>query len=424
MITVVGLGTEKGDLTQKGKAAIKKAKCIVSRHKDRRSTACATDICDGATTYEELSSRIAAFLREQNEKVGDVVYIVFGNGYTDGALIYLKPEEYTVIPGVSEYGGKSPSFALCEISAYEARDKKVFDTTQDLMIYQIDGASVAADLKLNIMEWYDAEKEVIFTDKGKSEKLPLCAIDGKKKYYSASLFIAGEPNFLNKKRFDIIDLLDLLDRLMAPDGCPWDRVQTHESIRTSLLEEAYEAVDAIDKKDFDNLEEEIGDVLMQVVFHSNLARKEGEFTLGDVITRLCSKLISRHTHVFGENKAGDALDALEFWEKAKAKEKNCDSLQGQLSRLPDSFPSTFLAQKIIKKSNKAGANITAQDVKEKLKKALNSDDLGTVLALADIYCALLGADVEVEANKKLKEIESKAISLDERGELLRLKDEL
>ena len=424
MITVVGLGTERGDLTQKGKAAIKKAKYVFSRAKDRRAAACAKDVCPAATTYEEVNASIAEFLRDKAKEFGDVAYLVYGNGFTDGALGFLTDGEYTVIPGVSEYGGKRPSFALCEMSAYEAAERKVFDTTRDLMIYQIDGASVAADVKLNLIEWYDPERQVVFTDKGKSETIPLYALDMRKKYYCGALFIAGEPDFLAKKRFDLVDLLNVLDRLMAPDGCPWDRVQTHESIRTSLLEEAYEAVDAIDKKDFENLEEEIGDVLMQVVFHCNLARKEGEFTFGDVITHLCDKLITRHTHVFGSNKASDAEGALDFWEKAKAKEKHYDSLCGQLSRLPDSFPSTFLAQKIAKKANKAGANITAEEVKKKLKEALSSDDLGAILALADIYCALMGADCEVEANKKLKEIENKAIRLDENGNLAALKDEL
>lgn len=112
-------------------------------------------------------------------------------------------------------------------------------------------------------------------------------------------------------------LNEIMETLLGENGCPWDRAQTHESLSPCLLEEAQEAVDAITAGDMDNLCEELGDVLLQVVFHAKMAQKAGIFTLDDVISRLCGKLIDRHTHVFGDEKAASAQDALRIWQKNK-----------------------------------------------------------------------------------------------------------
>ena len=113
------------------------------------------------------------------------------------------------------------------------------------------------------------------------------------------------------------ELNRIMETLLAPDGCPWDREQTHESLRENMLEEAQEAVDAINAGDMANLQEELGDVLLQVVFHAKLAEKAGIFTLDDVIRGLCTKLVGRHTHVFGGEKAASAEEALQIWQKNK-----------------------------------------------------------------------------------------------------------
>ena len=112
-------------------------------------------------------------------------------------------------------------------------------------------------------------------------------------------------------------LLALMDTLLGEKGCPWDKEQTHESIRPNMLEEAYEAVQVIDSKDMDSLCEELGDVLLQVLFHAKIAEKNGMFTIYDVMKKLSDKLISRHTHVFGDDTALTAEDALQLWKKNK-----------------------------------------------------------------------------------------------------------
>ena len=165
--------------------------------------------------------------------------------------------------------------------------------------------------------------------------------------------VPGE-NSLFKARYSDGDLVHVMNRLTAEDGCPWDRAQTHESIRINAVEEAYELCEAIDGGDVDNMREEVGDLMLQAVFHSDIAERAGEFTRLDVIDELVHKLVTRHTHIFGENKASSADEALAAWENAKAVEKKAESLQRQLERIPDVFPALLRAQKIIKKLVKGG----------------------------------------------------------------------
>ena len=111
-------------------------------------------------------------------------------------------------------------------------------------------------------------------------------------------------NFQVAEPYRMDDLLNIMELLRSPGGCPWDRAQTHQSIRANMLEEAYEAAEAIDRMDMDNLREELGDVLLQVVFHSAMAREAGRFTFADVVDGICKKLVFRHPHVFGTAEAG------------------------------------------------------------------------------------------------------------------------
>ena len=117
-------------------------------------------------------------------------------------------------------------------------------------------------------------------------------------------------------------LLQIMDKLLAPDGCPWDKEQTHESLRPYLLEECNEAIEAIDNKDMPALCEELGDVLLQVVFHAKLAQKAGAFTMDDVVQGIADKLVSRHSHIFGEDTAKTAEEVKLLWEINKQKERD------------------------------------------------------------------------------------------------------
>ena len=150
----------------------------------------------------------------------------------------------------------------------------------------------------------------------------------------------------------VAELARIADRLRAPDGCPWDREQTHATLRPFLLEEAYEALDALDAGDPAKLREELGDLLFQVVIHAQLAREEGEFDLGDVARLLSEKLVRRHPHVF-EGKAIEG-DVLSQWEKIKRAEKPKDDRTSILDGIPAALPSLFRAERLQERIERVG----------------------------------------------------------------------
>jgi len=145
-----------------------------------------------------------------------------------------------------------------------------------------------------------------------------------------------------------------MELLRAPGGCPWDRAQTHASIRRNLLEEAYEAAEAIDQDDPVHLKEELGDVLLQVVFHAQLAQEEGAFTFDDVVDGVCKKLIFRHPHVFGTADARGPEGALASWEAQKREEKAQKTTGDALDAVARSLPALMRAEKLQDKAAKAG----------------------------------------------------------------------
>lgn len=156
------------------------------------------------------------------------------------------------------------------------------------------------------------------------------------------------------KNYTINDLLEIMETLRGENGCPWDRAQTHQSIKKSMIEECYEAIDALDSGDDHAFANELGDVLLQVVFHAQLAKERNAFDFDDVVNEICTKLITRHTHVFGKDKAVSAEEALGQWEKNKKKEKNLDTYTAMLSDVPHYLPALMRSEKIQKKAGSTG----------------------------------------------------------------------
>ncbi len=161
-------------------------------------------------------------------------------------------------------------------------------------------------------------------------------------------------NFEYKDAYGIKDLEEIVRILRAPGGCPWDALQTHQSIRRNFLEEAYEVAEAIDEGSSDHLMEELGDVLLQVVFHARIEQEAGRFDLNDVANRVCEKLIFRHPHVFGQVKAADSNEVLANWETLKRKEKGQASHTDALNSVARSLPALWRAEKVQNKASKAG----------------------------------------------------------------------
>ena len=189
-------------------------------------------------------------------------------------------------------------------------------------------------------------------------------------------------DFQFKETYTISDLLEIMRLLRAPDGCPWDRVQTHESIRKNFIEETYEVVDAIDKSDYDLMREELGDVLMQVIFHSLMEEEAGRFNFDDVCDEVCKKLIIRHPHVFGNVNAETPDEVLRNWDAIKMQSKSQKKIVESVDDVPRSLPALMRAQKVQKRSAQSGMDFKdAADASKKVEEELS--ELRDAIAASD-----------------------------------------
>ena len=175
-------------------------------------------------------------------------------------------------------------------------------------------------------------------------------------------------NFVRKPQYGYEDLLEIIRLLRSEDGCPWDKAQTHQSIRRGLLEEAYEAAEAIDNDDPVLLKEELGDVLMQVVFHTVIEEERGRFDMEKVCREVCEKLVFRHPNIFASSAAENA--GINSWDALKNKEKGRTTLADELNTVPATLPALMYAQKMQKRAARKGAFAqTAEDAAAALKAA-------------------------------------------------------
>ena len=218
-------------------------------------------------------------------------------------------------------------------------------------------------------------------------------------------------NFPSKEQYDADDLRQIVEILRGENGCPWDRVQTHQTLRRNLLEESAELCEAIDRADPAMMREELGDVWLQVIFHASLEEQAGRFTLDDVADAECRKLISRHAHVFGNAKAADAAQALQVWEEQKRSEKHQKTPGEAMDAVCRTLPALWRAEKVQKKAALGGTDRTdPRDVMsairgcaEELDTAIGSGDSAAIrsslgeLLFQTVYAARLTATDPEEA---------------------------
>ena len=228
-------------------------------------------------------------------------------------------------------------------------------------------------------------------------------------------------NFEFKEKYAIEDLLKIMEILRGPGGCPWDAEQTHESIKTGFIEETYEVIEAINKKDKDLLQEELGDVLLQVVFHSEIEKEAGAFDFSDVTDGVCKKLIERHPHVFGEVKVSGTDEVLSNWDDIKRKSKGQKTQGSSMLKVPKELPALMRAQKLQSKAKKAGFDwddmsgafeALESEIKE-LKVAVGEkdadaieDEFGDVL----FSCVNIARFIDVDAEQSLSRANDKFMS--------------
>lgn len=221
-------------------------------------------------------------------------------------------------------------------------------------------------------------------------------------------------DFEFKPTYSMEDLLEIMRILRLPDGCPWDKEQTHESIKKNFIEETYEVVEAINKNDSHLLCEELGDVLMQVVFHAQIENEKGVFDFSDVTDGVCKKLIERHPHVFSDVKVNSTDEVLTNWDAIKSKSKNRKSGTDKMLSVPRELPALMRAQKLQEKAKKCGFDWddirgAIDKIKEEtaeLEKAIDSSDsknaeeeLGDILFSAVNAARFMKVDAEETLTK-------------------------
>ena len=231
--------------------------------------------------------------------------------------------------------------------------------------------------------------------------------------YLTSVYI---PKNLDNKK-DVHDLVNLIRTLRSEDGCPWDREQTHESIKNQLLEECYEVMDAIEKDDIDLLIEELGDVLLHVIFHAVIGEEDGYFNLSEVVDGVCNKMIYRHPHVFSNAMADTSEDVLKNWDDIKSQEKKFNTISEEIDAIANALPALLKAHKVQKKAARVGFDFenaleAAAKVQEELNEILNEynsnnmeriiDEVGDLLFACVNLARLLKVDEEEALNKASK----------------------
>lgn len=208
-------------------------------------------------------------------------------------------------------------------------------------------------------------------------------------------------DFEFKENYTLDDLRLIMKILRSEGGCPWDREQTHDSIKMNIIEEAYEVLEAIDCRSGEMLKEELGDLLLQVVFHSRIEEENGGFNFDDVADGICKKLIVRHPHVFGDLSVSDSDEVLKNWDSIKKKTKNQDTFGDTLKSVPKVFPALMRAEKLGKRASRAGVTRNEEVCKNALIQAVASldkgctrEDLGKILFCTANLAAVMGEDAE------------------------------
>ena len=307
------------------------------------------------------------------------------------------------------FGHLSGQELLTEMPANRLR--AIYDTEALYAITEIDSQITASEVKLTLSEYYPDEYEVYFAlpAPGGGYEIRtrrLFELDRMKEYDAASVLLVPPAKDMDLPRHSVEGLMQVMRRLRAPGGCPWDAEQTHESLKKSLLEECYEVIDAIDRRDADDLCEELGDLLLQIAFHVVIEEEHAAFTLRDVATGIANKMIFRHPHVFGSVHVENSDEVLVNWEKLKKQEKHQESVASAMDSVPKSFPSLLRAYKIQKKAADVGFDFDSAEeampkVHEEADEVMEAIAAGDRAQIEDEIGDLFFAAVNVARLKKV-----------------------
>lgn len=354
-------------------------------------------IYDSKDEFIDVYENIALDLAKEAKKYGEINYFVPGNPMIAEKTVEILLKDDTIdtviISGMSfiepmlQLVKRDPISGLKIIDGAEFK-KTLIDINTDIIITQTYNMRILGQIKLVISEIYGDEYEIYYIDSAgvkeqeKIEKLPIYLLDRVESVGPLTSIYIPRVEEKNKEIFDFNDLVDIMDVLRGEDGCPWDIKQTHESLRDEMIEEAFELVNAINNEDYDNIVEELGDVLLQVVFHSKIGEDEGTFNLVEVTTELVKKLIYRHPHIFSENKVVNSDKVLYNWDSVKDAQKNYKSKTEKMNDITQNLPELSKSYKIQKIAKEVGfdwpsidgsINKLYEEAKE-LEDAIEEDD--------------------------------------------------
>ncbi|MCC6383101.1 MAG: nucleoside triphosphate pyrophosphohydrolase, partial [Dehalococcoidia bacterium] len=422
-IEVVGLGPGGPQLlTEKTRALLASERPVLLRTRHHPTVAAldpehrwadCDDLYESGMAFAELYAAIAARVLARGRS-GALVYAVPGHplvaeesvamllrqAQVAGVALRLHPAVSFADAAAVALGRDLSGTQLCDALALR------IDAQRPALISQVFDRDTATGLKLALLEVYPPEHEVtllhaVGSAEEEARRLPLAELDHGATGYLDALFVPPLAPEADVRRFD--GLWAIVERLHAPEGCPWDREQTHASLRPHLLEESYEALEAIDSGDPARLAEELGDVLLQVLMHAAVAQREGTFGLADVVEQIARKLVRRHPHVFGETEARNAEEVYRNWEALKQAEKPRSSV---LEGVPASLPALAASQSIQGRARRVGFDWPdVEGPLEKLREEVEEfaradgaeareDEFGDILFVLANVAQRLGVDAE------------------------------
>ena len=427
MITVVGLGRKQGDLTMDGKSAIESADVVVVKSARthmadavetiRNDAIFCDDLYEQSDDFDSLNQAIISRLKSFGNK--KVVFCVVGEGADDTTVQQMKGVK--VIPGVGLHSSVVSNGLLPSTVVYTAQDFIGAPHVLPLptVVKCIDDKYIASEVQLRLLSAFEPETEVVFCCKNTVKKIALSELTKQRFDYQATLYIKPRP-LTERKVFDYYDCVDIMTVLCSENGCPWDRAQTHKSIIKNVIEEAYELADALEKEDLDHVVEELGDLLMQVIFHLEIAHNDGEFEPDAVYTALCRKLIDRHPHVFGEVVAKDADESLSVWDSQKLKEHKIKGTAENVLDVSRGMSALMRSQKVQSRASKGGYEFSelaqiVDKVKEELDELLTASEADRQMEGGDLLFAcvnllrLLDVDAETALLKSTEKFVNRVV---------------
>ena len=342
---------------------------------------------ESSENFDEVYKNIANDIINKYEAESELVYAVPGHPLVAEKSVFnvidlcdKKGIKYEIVPAVSFIDAMMDALKIDPIEGLKVIDafdinNQILDKRIGTIITQVYNNLIASEVKLRLLDYYNDDTEIYYVraagivGEESIRKIPIYELDMQEDIdYLTSIYIPRDLK--NKKDFN--DLVDIIDTLRGEDGCPWDMEQTHESIKNELLEEAYEVIDAINNDDIDSMIEELGDVLLHVVFHSSIGKDDGYFNIYDVISAICNKMVYRHPHVFGDKEVASSEEVLKNWEEIKKTEKDFETITEEMNAIAKALPSLIKAHKIQKKAARVGFDWDKiEDAANKVKEELN-----------------------------------------------------